>query len=306
MENTRYYSHGKLLITGEYLILDGAKGLAVPTRFGQTLEVLPANKQKIFWTGLNADGSIWYQDQISFDDIRNKIISESNNSTRSTLIALLHFCALENPEFLLKGHGYQLTTRLSFPRNWGLGTSSTLVNNLGQWLNVNPYKLLAETFGGSGYDIACAQHNQPLTYHIENEQPIVETINFQPSFQDSLYFIYLNQKQSSKAAIQSYMNQRGRMDKLVPKINRLTEEFINATTLEQFNFLMLEHEALMSDVLEMKTVQEALFPDFEGALKSLGAWGGDFILCASATPPHDYFVEKGFKTIIPYRDMVIK
>jgi hypothetical protein len=34
-----FYSNGKLLITGEYLILDGAKGLALPTKMGQNLSV---------------------------------------------------------------------------------------------------------------------------------------------------------------------------------------------------------------------------------------------------------------------------
>jgi len=30
-----FYSNGKLLITGEYLVLDGAKALALPTKYGQ-------------------------------------------------------------------------------------------------------------------------------------------------------------------------------------------------------------------------------------------------------------------------------
>ena len=34
---TTYYSNGKLLITGEYLVLDGAEALALPTKFGQNL-----------------------------------------------------------------------------------------------------------------------------------------------------------------------------------------------------------------------------------------------------------------------------
>ena len=34
-----FYSNGKLLITGEYLVLDGARSLAIPTKFGQFLIV---------------------------------------------------------------------------------------------------------------------------------------------------------------------------------------------------------------------------------------------------------------------------
>ena len=35
METQTFYSNGKLLITGEYVVLDGAKALALPTKFGQ-------------------------------------------------------------------------------------------------------------------------------------------------------------------------------------------------------------------------------------------------------------------------------
>ena len=34
-----FYSHGKLLLTGEYLVLDGALALAVPCKLGQSLTV---------------------------------------------------------------------------------------------------------------------------------------------------------------------------------------------------------------------------------------------------------------------------
>ena len=42
-----FYGHGKLLLTGEYAVLDGAKALSIPTRFGQSLEVTSiADNQK--------------------------------------------------------------------------------------------------------------------------------------------------------------------------------------------------------------------------------------------------------------------
>ena len=39
MLEQNFYSNGKLLLTAEYLVLDGAKALALPTKFGQDLEV---------------------------------------------------------------------------------------------------------------------------------------------------------------------------------------------------------------------------------------------------------------------------
>ena len=57
-----FYSNGKLLITGEYLVLDGANAFALPTKFGQNLIVEKGSPQKIKWTSLDADGNIWFED----------------------------------------------------------------------------------------------------------------------------------------------------------------------------------------------------------------------------------------------------
>jgi hypothetical protein len=38
----------------------------------------------------------------------------------------------------------------------------------------------------------------------------------------------------------------------------------------------------------------------------LGAWGGDFILATSKENPTDYFKSKGFETVIPFDQMVLK
>ncbi|MEM0993828.1 MAG: GHMP kinase, partial [Bacteroidota bacterium] len=37
---TSYYAHGKLLLTGEYAVLDGAVALAVPSKLGQRLDIV--------------------------------------------------------------------------------------------------------------------------------------------------------------------------------------------------------------------------------------------------------------------------
>jgi hypothetical protein len=68
---------------------------------------------------------------------------------------------------------------------------------------------------------------------------------------------------------------------------------------------MEQHEIIMSDVLETKTVQENLFPDFKGVVKSLGAWGGDFVMVLSKENPTAYFKEKGYPTVLSYEEMVL-
>ncbi|MGB5499701.1 MAG: GHMP kinase, partial [Maribacter sp.] len=54
-----FYSNGKLLMTGEYAVLDGAKAWAIPTTYGQSLTVLETDSKKIEWTSLDEKGSIW-------------------------------------------------------------------------------------------------------------------------------------------------------------------------------------------------------------------------------------------------------
>ena len=79
-----------------------------------------------------------------------------------------------NPSFLNLGKGALVKTKLTFPKNWGLRTSSTLINNLAYWAKTNPYQLSENTFGGSGYDIACGQHNTPILYTRNGISPIVQ------------------------------------------------------------------------------------------------------------------------------------
>lgn len=301
-----FYSNGKLLLTGEYVVLDGAKAIALPTKYGQFLDIEKVPEQIIRWQSYDADSTIWFEDQISFDSIRNKENFGSQAGIKNTLIEILYEAAQLNPDFLNSDTGYSVTTRLTFPRLWGLGTSSTLINNIAQWLQVDAYRLLESSFGGSGYDIACAQNNTPIIYQLTRfKRPTVTPLQLDLSFHQNLYFVYLNQKQSSKSAIMSYYDKQQRIDKMIPKIDALTEAILVANDLYQFGSLINQHESILSDILEMETVKERFFNDFKGVLKSLGAWGGDFILAIAPDDPTAYFKEKGFPIVIPYSEMIL-
>ena len=301
-----FYSNGKLLITGEYLVLDGAKALALPTKFGQNLIVEKNKNQGIKWISYDADGSIWIDFQLSFQDILKKNSLGESESVKNTLIEILHQGYLLNPDFIDNSEGYHITTQLTFPRNWGLGTSSTLINNIAQWLEIDAFVLLNNSFGGSGYDIACAQNDSPILYHLDNGKPIIETVSFEPQFAENLHFVYLEKKQSSKASIVSYYNNKNEAlsDNIITN-NKITSAVLKAKTLQEFAIALEEHEAEMSNILEMQTIKESLFPDFNGIIKSLGAWGGDFVLAISKENPADYFNQRGFRTIVSYKDMIL-
>jgi mevalonate kinase len=304
METQTFYSNGKLLLTGEYVLLDGAKALAVPTRFGQNLIVKKGNNQQIKWTSFDVDKSIWFEEIITFEAITSKLLSKNSEGIKNTLIEILHQSYIQNPDFLGK-EGYEIETHLTFPRIWGLGTSSTLINNIGQWLQIDAFELLTKSFGGSGYDVACAQTNTPIIYQLENEIPHFKGVHFNPQFKENIHFVYLNQKQSSKSAISNYMTQRHKTGKIIPRINSITFQAIDCKDGKDFAKLMELHEIIMSDILETKTVKEKLFPDFKGVIKSLGAWGGDFVMVLSKENPKAYFTEKGYPTVLAYEEMVL-
>lgn len=302
---TTFYSNGKLLITGEYLVLDGAKAFALPTKFGQNLVVSKGENQEIQWKSYDADTSIWFEDTITFAEIIDNPEPETE-TVKTTLINILHEAYLLNPEFLTQSEGYQISTQLTFPKNWGLGTSSTLLNNIAQWAKVDAFVLLKNSFGGSGYDIACAQNNTPILYHLQQNLPTVETVDFKPDFSQNLHFVYLNKKQSSKAAISAYYNNKNsHLSKIIANNDKITQTVLQAKTGKEFAKALAIHEAEMSNILEMQTIKERLFPDFEGVIKSLGAWGGDFVMVVSKDNPTEYFTAKGYKTIIPYNEMIL-
>jgi len=297
-----FYSNGKLLITGEYLVLDGAQAFALPTKFGQDLVVENTSAKTIRWKSFDADGSVWFEAEIAFEAIRKNTSGE--NPIENTLVAILHAAFQMNPTFL-DSNGYSITTNLTFPKSWGLGTSSTLINNIAQWLSVDAYDLLWKSFGGSGYDIACAQYDSALVYRLNDGKPIVQTIYFEPTFADQMYFVYLNQKQSSKAAIAAYKSKKGNLDETIDSLNAITAEITKTDAAHIFSNLLEKHESLLSGILEIPTVKQNLFPDFNGTVKSLGAWGGDFVLVVSETDPTGYFRSKGYPILIPYSEMIL-
>ncbi|WP_222981729.1 GYDIA family GHMP kinase [Flagellimonas meishanensis] len=298
-----FYSHGKLLLSGEYAILDGALGLAVPTKYGQLLQVDSRDSGFLEWISLDENNAPWFQGKL---DLRSfSWVSSSNKEVSNALGKLLLEAKKMDPNFLAGSEGVRVETKLSFPRHWGLGSSSTLINNIAQWAQVDAYQLLWNAFGGSGYDIACAQNDGPITYQLKNRVPIVEKVSFAPSFKDDLYFVYLNKKQSSKEAIANY--QRKELDKVTftDQISAITKAMISAENLEDFETFLIEHETLLSSVLDLPTIKSQLFPDYPGTIKSLGAWGGDFALVTSRENPFRYFQIKGYPTIFPFSKLIL-
>jgi len=290
------------------VVLDGALALAVPTRKGQHMQVKTSPDDNLHWKALDHEGNTWLEVQMKLPGL--ELIHSSDEQAGIRLFALFRAIGALRPDFLetLAPHSFQ--TRLEFPHAWGLGTSSTLVSLLAEWAEVDPFALLQKTFGGSGYDLACARAGGPLLYRLRDQQAQWVEIPFQPVFQDQLFFVYLGKKQDSREGIRHYRAQQ--LDKDPARIrsfDRLSWAMASATSLDDFEAAMQEHEIRMSRLLEMPRVKERYFEDYPGEVKSLGAWGGDFVLATARGPEEEtrrYFREKGFRNILRAKELLLR
>ena len=295
------YSNGKVLLTGEYVILDGALSLASPTKFGQHLKFEENQSNLINWKSFNYDGNIWFECSIKNETLEIK--STSSKKISNTLIKIINHIRDYNPSFL-KENGSDILTNLTFDKNWGLGSSSTLISNLAKLSGVDPYILNNKIFSGSGYDIACADSTSPIVYQLNKDQKTIDEVSFKPSFYEKIYFIYLNNKQSSISEIENYNKNRA-SDSIIKEISNITSTILQCNSIEEFNKLIVSHELIISKLISKSTVKETLFKDFNGSIKSLGSWGGDMIMATSYDDPNKYFREKGYSTILKFDELLV-
>lgn len=301
MEKT-FYSNGKLLLTGEYVVLDGALSLAIPTSFGQKLLVCPSEKNTLYWKSIDCNDTIWFEGEFKLKD--GLLEAKQENETSQVLLKILQKALAMNPAFLSTSKGWEVVTKLDFHTEWGLGSSSTLINNIAQWAEVDAFKLLEAGFGGSGYDIAAAQHNVPVLYRKTLEQPLVTEVELPWAFTDKLFFIHLNHKQDSKKGIERYRAVNNKKNESIAEISEITERICTAGSLLEFIELMQKHECIISKLIGLPIIKQRTFSDYNGLVKSLGAWGGDFILVTGNKSGMDYFRRKNYHTIIPFSEMI--
>ena len=293
----KIHSNGKLLITGEYLVLDGAISLALPCNYGQSLTFKSHNKNILNWISLDVNKEIWFE--ASFEASSLKVRKTSDYNIVKWVQKILKASSeLSTSKKKLKG---TIINELEFPSNWGLGSSSTLLNNISNLYEIDPYDLHFSTTKGSGYDIACASCNYSLTYQIINDKPIVNPIDWNPDYKNEIIFIYLNKKQKSNLEIKRYNKLKKNPD-LVNQISNITKKIIKSKNITEFEKFIDQHELIISELMQTKTVKEKYFSNYNGSIKSLGAWGGDFILATRNNK--NYFLDKGFNTVFSFSELI--
>ena len=273
--NHQFHANGKLLLTGEYLVLQGAEAIGLPLRMGQTLKVKPIrHEDQLRWKSL-------IQEEILLEAIfstRNFQIIHTSNKKPTYYIQYLLQKALQYIPALAHVPPYDIIAELEFPLEWGLGSSATLISNVSEWFNINPFRLNREITGGSGYDIACAKSQRPIRYKLVDKFPHYREIDIDLPFSDSLYFVYTGQKKDSENEVRQFIKENKDNSHLFPIIEEINHQIIQTKTLEQFEKSLWEHEKIIAEILNTTPIKERTFGSFPGMVKSLGAWGGDFIL----------------------------
>lgn len=322
--NQQFRSNGKFLLTGEYLVLKGATALALPLKLGQSLDVVTSDKDenRIYWnaykkstdngqqtTDIVHNPQPWFS--LVLDKTDFSVIETDDKEKAERLSNILSKVKSLNDDVFNDTHDYIFSTLLDFDPQWGLGSSSTLINNISEWANIDPYLLLDSTFKGSGYDIACAKEQSPIFYQIDSQQSTnsrqIRPAYFNPEFKDNLYFVYQGHKQNSANEVKAFLNKENNFENEIKSISEISEIMPDLKTLRDFCYFIKVHEEIMERCLDQKRIKK-YYSDFEGEMKSLGAWGGDFFLAATEwdiDKVRKYFENKSLNVVIRYKDIVL-
>jgi mevalonate kinase len=298
-----FRAHGKLLLTGEYLVLEGAQALAIPLKLGQSLQARPLEQSILTWEARCPQG-LWFSATFQLPTL--VLQSSSDDLLSHKLKEILSEAFSETKKSVNKG--VQVITTLDFHPEYGFGSSATLISLLSQWLELNAHGLHHALFGGSGYDIACATANGPVLYSLKNKEPQEMPVHFYPDFHHQLYFVYLGQKQRSAEEVARFKKHTSFSPSHIDKITALTHEILLASSLGSMENILKEHEQLMSDILQRPTIQSDRFKNYEGVVKSLGAWGGDFVLVTTQKKEVEFRKEmkkRGFEVVYSFEQLVM-
>ncbi len=303
-----WYGHGKLLITGEYLVMEGAKALALPVKYGQflSLKTSPVSEKPFLkWMARKPEG-LWFQAGFSLPGL--DIAKTDNEALAFHLRELLLATTRLNPDFLKGKNKYEVETLLEFEPEFGFGSSSTLISNLAYWAQVDPFELQFSALGGSAYDVACARAKGPVFYQLKEGKPRVENVTFDPPFSDYLFFVYLGQKQRTSESIKRFKQKAIYGNPEIQKISDITDKIIRVSELFDFEQCLQEHERLLSKILYQPTIKERFFASDPFQVKSLGAWGGDFVLMTAHMPVGEFkalMKKRGFSIVFSWDELVL-
>lgn len=294
-----FEASGKLLLFGEYFVLKGAKCFAMPLSYGQKLEITSLKKEEtgIKWEAYGPN-ACWLK--IHFTNTF-EIQEASDTEIALKVQKILKYIKKKNASLYIENLHFYF--EINFDRQFGFGTSSTFISLLSQWATTDPYELLANSFGGSGYDIAAATADKPFVYSMQKKRQ--ELYSLPDSITNHLLFVYLGNKQKTATEVKNFEDKN--IDQFqIEKINNLVVLATQCKNIIEWEKLMETSEKILAEILQTKPVKERYFSDYPFAIKSLGAWGGDFIMasCRDLTAGKKYFEKKNRHPIYTYKELI--
>ena len=281
------------MLFGEYLVLKGSDCLAFPLKFGQELSITESDNLR--WESYDKHG-MWFH--VTMDN-ELSILETNEPKVAAILKNLFQIIQNEKPSLNLIQH---YKAEANFELNWGLGSSSTLISLLSQWSGVDSKKLLQSSFGGSGYDVACATAENTILYA---NGATKKEVHLENSITDHMLFVYLGNKQNSREEIKRFKSAEVEVAD-VATMNSIIGKSIEAKNINDFEKHLNESENLVSNIIGSKKLKERLFTDYPYSIKSLGAWGGDFFLATfrDLDTAKSYFHEKEYDTLLTYQELI--
>jgi hypothetical protein len=299
------HANGKLLITGEYLVLAGAQALALPVCYGQRMNVVTSEPGTLEWESVSPGGT-WFT--AKFDPGSLKVIEATDHPTAIKLKKILVAARRLNPQLLSGPGGWSVTITSNYPLEWGMGSSSTLCSLIASWADIPVFDLFRKISKGSGFDIACAGRNNLLYYQLLKGKPIITVTQAGRALRENTWFVYLGNKQDSAKEASAFLLRHNYAEIDLTEVSRLSCAICNATAPDELIRLVDEHEYILSAILQREPIARR-FSSFSGTVKSLGAWGGDFAMFVSGLEPVDAIGQirsLGFSTIFSYNDLEIR
>lgn len=300
-----FHANGKLLITAEYMVLHGSQALALPLVMGQSLQRLRSEDRSVFTWNASHKGKRWFSARFNPSTLR--IIEASHQEKAENLKSLIKTIIEMDPSFQRELFTWDVETNLEFDPRWGFGSSSTLIALMAEWAELNPFDLHFSVSKGSGYDVACALAEKPILYKLRQDGPHYQPVSFYPPFADNLYFVWLGTKQPTAEHLVEVAEKLDPDYEQIRFFTTLTHRMLETRQLSEFRLLMEEHESRLAELIKLDRVADTRFPDLPGSVKSLGAWGGDFVMIASELDSeilYNYLNKKELSTIFRFKELV--
>ena len=207
------------MLTGEYAVLDGRSPWpCLPKRAKMTVKAHRGTD--LVWQSYDHEGKVWFESEISIYDF--SAVKTTDQAVSDKLKKYLKNAVRLNCEFLDKWNAYKIETFLEFPRDWGLGSSSTPDPPDCGWAEIMPLELYLKCENGSGYDVACAGAKGPIEFINSPEEVSYTPVDFKPSFADQLFLCTWARNRAAMMASRP-ISKRLKTKNLVKTISDITE-----------------------------------------------------------------------------------